>query len=62
MKNIIKTLVKSVVRCVVTKRLVLDVENGEKYYPYRWELFRKLIIKRGYIQVEQYEYERSVYL
>lgn len=61
-KNIIKKLLKSVIRCVTIKRPVLDVENGKKYYTYRWELFRRFSIKTGYIPVEQYQDEQSEYL
>lgn len=62
MKKLIKTLVKSVVRCVITKRPVLDIESRTLHYPYRWELFRKFSIKTGYMPVEQYRDEQSEYL
>lgn len=62
MKKLIKTLIKSVIRRVITKRPVLDVENGKTFYPYRWELFRKFSLKTGYTPVEQCEDEQSEYL
>lgn len=62
MKNIIKKLVKSIVRCVITKQPVLDIESRTLHYPYRWELFRKFSIKTGYIPVKEYGDEQSEYL
>lgn len=62
MKKIIKTIVKSIVRRVVTKCPVLDVESGKTFYPYHWELFRKFSLKTGYTPVEEYQDEQSEYL
>lgn len=62
MKKLIKTIIKSIVRRVVTKRPVLDVESGKTYFPYRWELFCRFSIKTGYTPVEQYQDEQSEYL